>query len=77
MKAGHVTSVGATGELREALEKLRIALGNFGDGSLARIAKHFPTGSEEWAIIHDADESMSLACEAARAALAATQEDQG
>lgn len=55
---------------REALERVRIALDGFGDGSLARIAKHFDMGSEEWAIIHNADESMSLADEAARAALA-------
>lgn len=54
---------------RDALGKVRIALAGFGDGSLARIAKDFDMGSEEWAVIHNADESIALAL-AAVAALA-------
>ena len=57
---------------RAALGRVRIALDGFGNGSLARIAKHFPTGSEEWAIIHNADESIALAI---TAALTAEQEE--
>lgn len=59
-----------TDRLREALGRVVTALGkSFGDGSLARIAKHFEAGSEEWAIIHNADESIALAWDAAREAL--------
>lgn len=55
-----------TETVRETLERIQAVLKN---GLLPGVARHFDTGSEEWAIIHNATESMSLGLEAATKAL--------